>query len=257
MIQPYSLDELNLKKSNIKRANEYFFDDLDVFLNYLFEKGGIKLSGNLMTYSDMKNLEPLFAYPMELKRKRLETKVRYMFVMDTFAEMMSLTRRQAGILFAKSSEIEKFNDLTNEQKLTQTYNIYIDNYFMDETRLIPKLKIEWKDDTLLEEIFISFKKNIDKFLSNCDKGYWYSVNELYGLIETDLLLSNIDSAKYGMMWIIRNNESYNPYVIPKLVISNIFDVYLRHIGISSVYTDSSNYMEEIGITTDAVTMFGL
>lgn len=251
----YTIDELNLKLDNIHRANDFFLEDLSTFLNYLFQKGGIKTSNNFIPVSNIKDIVPNFIYPIILKKNQKENKIPYMFVMDMLSRILLLVDVQVGILYSKSASIEKFNMLSKKKQLEKIYKNYINNKLINEIKQIPKLKIGWKNKTKTKSILIKIRKMIDAILLELEKGYWYSINEMSNIIDTSELISNIKSAKYGMVWIIYNGEMFNQHIIINLLLANIFDVYLRHLGIVSTYIDSSNFLEDIGIETNLPSMF--
>ena len=167
------MTELNLIPNNIKRANDYLLDDMATFLDYLFRKGGIKTANGLILPANIKELAPNLIYPMELKRQNKETNIPYMFVMDMICRIMGLTDMQAGILFARGSLVDDFNDMSDEEKMRKIYASYINNRLINEIKFTPKLKIEWKDKSQIKKMLINFRKSIYSVLSECEAHYWY------------------------------------------------------------------------------------
>jgi hypothetical protein len=251
----YHFEELNLHQKNIIRYNPYFIQDMNTFVNYLFTKGGIKTNNKLITLTHIKELEPDFIYPMETKRKRKETNIPYMFSMDFLLRIAGLTEVIAGVLISKSAILDNLKDKTDEEKIKYIYQSYLNNRLITETSYIKRLNILWKDQKKVSEIMINFRKALNSALSECKKDYWYSINELTDIIPTDDLLSNIDTAKYGSIWLIYNGEEYNSRLIPLMICSYILDTFLRYMGINSIYIDDDNRFEELGIRIKFPTMF--
>ncbi len=254
-MEKYLIDELNLKSENIKYHNNSFLRDVAVFLDYLFKKGGIKIYNDLIQYSDLKQVAQNLVNNIEVKKNTKETNLEYIFVIDTICRIMGLSDIQAEVMFSKSSEIEQFNILSDKDKLDKCYKAYINNSSISEFILIPKLKIEWKDKEILKSILIEIRRSIDAILTDCVSGYWYSMSELVPMIYTENLFDNIESAKYGMMWIIYNKEECNRHIITRFLISTIFDIYFRYMGKVSTYVDTSNPLEELGLNISIPVMF--
>jgi hypothetical protein len=251
----YHFEELNLQQKNILRYNPYFIQDVNTFVNYLFTKGGIKTNNELIPLTHIKEIEPDFIYPIETKRKRKETNIPYMFSIDFLLRIAGLTEVIAGVLISKSSMMDNLNDKTDEETINYIYQSYLNNRLITETSFIKRLNIGWKEKKTISKIMINFRRALDSALSECEKDYWYSINELTDIIPTNDLLSNIDTAKYSSIWLIYNGEGYNSHLIPLMICSFILDTFLRHMGIVSIYIDDDNRFEEVGIRIKFPTMF--
>lgn len=251
----YSIEELKLNTEKINKANIFFLDDLNAFCEYLFKQGGIKLQQQLIPIKTIKEIVPELLFPVDIRRKRLETKIPYIFVLDTICRITGLSENTMGVMISKSSNIEKFNQMPADERITYIVEKYIENTLLNELKLIQGMKIEWKSPSDRNSILIHMRSDIINVLKMCEKGFWYSLSEIEEFIDTDTIFDKIKSAKFGMLWVYKDGEGYNHQIIPKLIISTIFDIVLRHIGIVSTYCDDSNFLEEISISRRMPVMF--
>ncbi len=251
----YDYNEYKFQQKFIKRNNLHFLDDMDTFLKFLFREGGIKLVNNLIPINHIKAIESDFIYPMEINRKRKETKIPYIFSMDILLRSAGLTEINSGILISRSSKVEIFNEKSHSERIKELYNSYINNTIIQEINLIKGLSINWKNEKIVDSLINDFRYSLNSALSECLNNYWYSITELANIIPSKELLNNISTAKFGGMWLVYNDEEYNSHIIPLMIVSYILDTFLRHIGLVSIYLDDTNPLEELGINIRFPTMF--